>query len=108
MTEVPFAFPGGEASGPPPLNPVPVHEEQLPDYSTGSAPGDRMLIEQLLAQEGFTPIYVDLTRKDLDIPVVKTLVPGFAYSADFDRFTRLSPKLISCAAAMMKAKHCKS
>lgn len=107
MTEVPFAFPGGEASAAPPMTPVPVHEEQLPDYSTGSAPGDRRLMEQLLAREGYTPIYVDLTRSDLDIPVVKTLVPGFAFTADFDRFTRLSPKIINCAAAMMKAKHCK-
>ena len=107
MTEVPFAFPEGEASAELTFKPVPVHEEQLPDYSTGSAQGDRMLMEQLLAQEGYTPIYVDLTRTDLEIPVVKTLVPGFAYSADFDRFTRLSPKLLSCAAAMMKAKLCK-
>ncbi|WP_300667341.1 YcaO-like family protein [Desulfoluna sp.] len=107
MTEVPFVFPGGEASLTPPVTPVPVHEEQLPDYSTGSAPGDRKLVEQLLAHEGYTPIYVDLTRRDLDIPVVKTLVPGFAFTADFDRFTRMSPKLLSCAAAMMKAKHCK-
>ncbi len=108
MTEVPFAFPEGRPSAEPPLSPVAVHEEQLPDYSTGSAAGDRTLLEQLLAMEGYTPIYVDLTRTDLDIPVVKTLVPGFAFSADFDRFTRLSPKLLSCAAAMMKAKHCAS
>jgi len=107
MTEVPFAFPGGEASMAPPVKPIPVHEEQLPDYSTGSAPGDRQLLEQLLAREGYTPIYVDLTRTDLDIPVVKILIPGFAFTADFDRFTRLSPKTINCAAAMMKAKHCK-
>jgi len=107
MTEVPFTFPGGEASMAPSTRPVPVHEEQLPDYSTGSAPGDRQLLEQLLAHEGFTPVYVDLTRKDLEIPVVKTLVPGFAFTADFDRFTCLSPKTVNCAAAMMKAKHCK-
>ena len=108
MTEVPFAFPEGVASAKLALTPVPVHEEQLPDYSTGSATGDRMLLEQLLAMEGFAPIYVDLTRKDLEIPVVKTLIPGFAFSADFDSFTRLSPKLLSCAAAMMKSKHCES
>ena len=108
MTEVPFAFPGGEASMAPPAQPVPVHEEQLPDYSTGSATGDKKLLEQLLASEGFAPVYVDLTRTDLEIPVIKTLVPGFAFTADFDRFTRLSPKMISCASAMMKAKHCKS
>lgn len=108
MLEVPFAFPGGEASAAPPVAPVPVHEEQLPDYSTGSAPGDLRLMEQLLAMEGYAPIYVDLTRTDLEIPVVKTLVPGFAFSADFDRFTRLSPKLLASACAMMKAKHCNS
>ena len=106
MVEVPHQFPEGEATQPPPGTPVAVHEEQLPSYATGSAKGDVALVERVLSEEGFSPIYVDLTRKDLEIPVAKALVPGFAISADVDAFTRLSPRLISCAWAMMKARHC--
>ncbi|MCG8472236.1 MAG: YcaO-like family protein [Desulfobacterales bacterium] len=108
MTEVPYGFPEGEESLAPPCKPVPVHEEQLPNYSMGSAKGDVALVEKLLACEGFSPVYVDLTRSDLEIPVVKTLIPGFAFSADFGALTRISPRMLSCAWAMMKAKPCQS
>jgi len=39
------------------------------------------------------PIYIDLTREDVGLPVVKALVPGLELIADFDGFSRVSPRL---------------
>ncbi len=92
MTEIPYPFPG-PATLPVPENlPVRVLED-LPDYSTGSAEGDLMVLEQTLVENGYPPTYVDLTRADLGIPSVRALVPGLEWVADFDRFSRLSPRL---------------
>jgi ribosomal protein S12 methylthiotransferase accessory factor YcaO len=35
---------------------------------------------------------VDLTRSDLDLPVVRAIVPGLELMTDFDRFARVSPR----------------
>ena len=35
----------------------------------------------------------DLTRADLDLPVVRALVPGMELSGDLDRFARVHPRL---------------
>jgi len=67
--------------------------EDLPDHSTGSAEGDLMVLEQVLVENGYPPSYMDLTRADLGIPAVRALVPGLEWVADFDRFSRLSPRL---------------
>lgn len=50
--------------------------EELPNYSTGNVKADLGLVEQVLLGNGFVPSYVDLTRKDLGIPVVRAIVPG--------------------------------
>jgi ribosomal protein S12 methylthiotransferase accessory factor YcaO len=67
--------------------------EALPDYATGHAEGDLALLEALLAANGFEPVYVDLTRRDIGFPVVKALVPGLELITDFDGFSRVSPRL---------------
>ena len=64
--------------------------DHLPDYSSGNPGQDLRLVERLLVMNGYRPIYVNLTRKDLDIPVVKALVPGLEMFAEFDRFSTLS------------------
>jgi len=64
--------------------------DDLPNYSTGNAGQDLALLEQLLMENGHHPIYVDLTREDLDIPVVKALVTGLEFFPEFDRFSSLS------------------
>ncbi len=92
MTETPYPFPGPE-SGPAPDG-LPVRRlEDLPDYSTGSAEGDLMVLEKTLQANGYNPIYADLTRKDLGLPVVRAIVPGLEIVSDFDRFSRVSPRL---------------
>ncbi len=95
LTETPYPYPFGpeSRSGPQGL-PVRVFED-LPDYSTGSFAGDLELIERTFLLNGFKPLYVDLTRSELTIPVVRAVVPGLELMADFDRFSRVSVRLFA-------------
>jgi ribosomal protein S12 methylthiotransferase accessory factor YcaO len=102
MTEIPYPFPGPATLPVPEGLPVRVLED-LPDHSTGSAEGDLMVLEQVLVENGYPPTYVDLTRADLGIPVVRALVPGLEWVADFDRFSRLSPRLYANYLRQFKA-----
>ncbi len=92
MTEIPYPFPGPATRPVPEGLPVRVLED-LPDHSTGSAAGDLMVLEEVLIANGYPPSYVDLTRADLGIPAVRAVVPGLEWVSDFDRFSRLSPRL---------------
>lgn len=93
LTETPFPFPGGPASAEGPRN-LPVHQlEDLPDHSTGSAAGDLALLEAVLEDRGYEPVYVNLTKRELRLPVYRAIVPGLEIVSDFDRFTRVSPRL---------------
>lgn len=92
LTETPYPFPGPEGSPAPEGLPV-RRLEDLPDLSTGSADGDLQVLEQTLLANGYTPHYANMTRKDLDIPVCRAVVPGLEIVSDFDRLTRLSPRL---------------
>jgi ribosomal protein S12 methylthiotransferase accessory factor len=67
-----------------------VRHENLPDYASGHVAQDLRLLERLLLMNGYRPIYVNLTRRDLDIPVVKALIPGLELLSEFDRFSTLS------------------
>jgi YcaO-like protein with predicted kinase domain len=93
LTETPFPYPGGPASKPGPEN-LPVRSfEDLPDYTTGGFDSDLALTEAVLSGRGYEPLYVDLSRTDLRFPVVRAMVPGLELVADFDRFSRISPRL---------------
>lgn len=93
LTETPFPFPGGPASGQGPAN-LPVRLlEDLPDHSTGSAAGDLTLLEAILEDRGYEPVYVNLTKRELRLPVYRAIVPGLEIVSDFDRFTRVGPRL---------------
>ena len=94
MTETPWPFPESPASAPAPAGTPSRVWEDLPEYGTGSAPGDLALLEQLLAAHGYTPIYADLTRSDLRFPVVRALVPGLSPSADADPWSVPPPRLV--------------
>lgn len=95
LTETPYPYPQGPPSGPG-LSGLPTRRfEDLPVYATGQPSQDLSTLESLLTANGYHPIYVDLTREDLRIPVVKAIVPGMELSADFDRFSRVSPRLFS-------------
>ena len=93
LTETPFPFPDGPASAPGPQD-LPVRMlEDLPDHSTGSAAGDLLLLEAILEDRGLWPVYVDLTKLELRLPVYRAIVPGLEIVSDFDKFTRISPRL---------------
>ncbi|BBO89976.1 YcaO-like family protein [Desulfosarcina ovata] len=95
LTETPYPYPAGPPSAPalPDLPWLPF--ETLPDFSTGKPDLDLILVEETLRANGFSPIYVDITRADLDLPVVKALIPGFEMMADFDQYSRISPRLFN-------------
>lgn len=99
MTEVPYPFPGPATR--PFEEKVPVRRlEDLPDYSTGSAQGDLLLLEGTLETNGYRPAYVDLTRKDLGIPACRAIIPGLEFMTDLDHFCRVSPRLFANALAL--------
>jgi ribosomal protein S12 methylthiotransferase accessory factor YcaO len=93
LTETPFPYPGGPPSQPamPGLLRVPV--EALPDYACGDPAQDLQTVETLLLANGFRPIYADLTRADIGLPVARAIVPGMEILADFDRHSRVHPRL---------------
>jgi YcaO-like protein with predicted kinase domain len=93
LTETPYPYPYGPPSRPPAAVYPARRLEALPDYATGHAEGDLALLEALLAANGYEPVYIDLTRRDIGFPVVKALVPGLELMADFDGFSRVSPRL---------------
>ncbi len=93
LTEVPFAYPNGPASGPAIKGLPEKFLEELPDYSLDSPTKNLALLEDILQQHGYTPLYVDITHEDLEMPVVRALVPGLELSAEWDRFSRICPRL---------------
>jgi YcaO-like protein with predicted kinase domain len=95
LTETPYPYPGGPPSTPAPSDLPWLEFETLPDFSTGIPDQDLMLVEQTMLANRLVPIYVDITRKDLDIPVVKALVPGMEMMADFDQYSRISSRLFN-------------
>lgn len=90
MTEIPYPYPFWFGSMPAPDGVDLLEYEALPDYSTGDTAQDLHLLEKLLIKNGYEPIYVDLTREDVDIPVVKCLVPGLEIMTVLDRFSPLN------------------
>jgi ribosomal protein S12 methylthiotransferase accessory factor YcaO len=101
MTETAYPYPGPK-SNPAPAGLETRKLEELPDYSTGSAEGDLMLLEKTLMDNDYTPVYANLTRKDLDIPVVRAIVPGLELISDFDHYSRVSPRLFKNYLKMFK------
>ena len=96
LTETPYPFPGGPPSaqaGVPYDNIALVAYENLPNYTTGNHASDLALLESLLLSWGKQPCYVDITRKDIGIPVVRAIVPGMEIIGDFDEFSRVHPEL---------------
>ena len=103
LTETPWPYtyvqpaPYGMPSGPG-LAGLPIrYLEDLPDYSLPSHAANLQLLETMLAAHGKTPLYVDLTRTDLAIPVVRAIIPGLELTAEWDTFSRPSIRLFARA-----------
>ena len=93
LTETPYPYPNGPASAPAPAGLARRRLEDLPDYRLDSPARNLRLLETVLVSHGHAPVYVDLTRDDLEIPVVRAIVPGLELTADFDVFSRPSVRL---------------
>ncbi|NMB84091.1 YcaO-like family protein [Candidatus Roizmanbacteria bacterium] len=48
---------------------------EIPNLSTGSVDTDLKLLEVVLIGNGFPPTYVDLTKEEIGIPVVRAIIP---------------------------------
>lgn len=92
LTEIPYPYPYWFGSMPYPKGIKKLCFEELPNYSSGSPERDLRLIEDLLTRNGYNPIYVDLTREELEIPVTRAIVPGLEMMTVVDRFTPLNPR----------------
>ncbi len=95
LTETPYPFPSGPPSEPGLPGLLRRRFENLPNYDTNSSARNLALLEDVLKAHGFMPLYVDLTRGDVAIPVVKAIVPGLEWLSDFDRLARVSPRLFA-------------
>jgi len=94
---------------PPPTQSVPpdltlVGYENLPDYSTNDPSTDLALMESLLIQNNCQPCYVDLTRADISLPVVKAIVPRMELLGDFDDYSRIHPELYQNYLSLFKSR----
>ena len=93
LTETTYPFPSATPSSPG-LAGLPLRRfEDLPNFDTNSCAANLGMVEALLMGRGFEPIYVDLTREDVDIPVARAIVPGLEWLSEFDRFATVSPRL---------------
>lgn len=101
LTETPWPYswatpaPHGVASGPGLAGLAPRALEDLPDWSLPTAEASLRLLERVLAAHGREIFHVELTRRDLGIPVARVLVPGLEPHADFDALTRPAPRLFA-------------
>lgn len=66
--------------------------EELPNYSSGNVNNDLWILEKLLTMNGLNPIYVYLTKKGLDIPVVRVMIPGMEMFPDLDKYSNFSKR----------------
>jgi YcaO-like protein with predicted kinase domain len=64
--------------------------KKLPDLATSDITEDILALKRNLAQVGMTRIIVhDLTRPEIDVPVVRVIVPGMeVFAIDPDRVGR--------------------
>ncbi|NJL58290.1 MAG: YcaO-like family protein [Desulfobacteraceae bacterium] len=92
LTETPWPYPYSSASAKGPENLPTIRYEDLPDYSTGHPNNDLCLLENLLTLNHHAPVYVNLTRKDLEIPVVRAIVPDMEMSSERDEYSQISSR----------------
>ncbi len=78
--------------------------EGLPDYSSGNISKDLHTLEKLLTVNDFRVIYIDLTRKDLDIPVIRVIIPGLEILPELDLLSNFNKELFTNYLQIVKAR----
>lgn len=90
LTETPWPYvwakpaPFGAPTAPAPAGLPVKFIEDLPDYSLSDTEAELRLVESALASLGMEPVYVDISRADLDFPVVRAFIPGLESLPEFD------------------------
>lgn len=103
LTETPWPYvwakpaPFGKASAPAPANLPIKFIEDLPDYSLPSTAANLALLENVLGARGREPVYVDISRDDLEFPVTRALIPGLERGWSLDKDTPPSLRLFAAA-----------
>ena len=64
----PYPYPNGPASAPVPAGLAQRRLSELPDYRLSSPSDNLRLLEEVLISHGHAPVYVELTREDLEFP----------------------------------------
>jgi ribosomal protein S12 methylthiotransferase accessory factor len=108
LTELSYPYPLWCGSVPPPKELKTIMYEDLPDYSSGNVSDDLQILEKLLIRNGYRPIYIDLTRRDLGIPVVKVIIPGLEMMHVLDMFSNFNKRQFRDYLGIVKAEKDKS
>ncbi len=95
MTELPWPFPDSPASATGPKDLPTKDIREFPSFDTASAKGNLALLETALVYAGHEIFYVDISRKDIRLPVVRALVTGLDYMASFDQPGHLPQRLLT-------------
>ena len=93
LTETPYPYPHSPESHPAPEGLSKRNLESLPDFDTKNPATNLNLVETCLMKNGYRPVHVPITRRDLRIPVVRSLIPGLELLGDFDRFSTVNQRL---------------
>jgi len=89
LTELPY-HPSWFALQSPPGDLPTRGADMIESFSSGNTAQDLALLEDVLMANGYRPIYINLTRKDLGIPVVKAVVPGLELLPEFHSYSPLT------------------
>lgn len=104
MTEVPYPFPdspdcrasalGGEN--------LPVKNiADFPSFDTGSFAGNLQLLETAITRFGHEIFYVDISRKDISLPVIRAFITGLDYMADCKQRKTVPSRFVAAASEML-------
>jgi len=102
LTEVPYPYPNTTPTAPALKNLPTRILEELPAYNMESPTRDLKLVEKILQHHGLDPIYVEITRDDLDFPVVRAIIPQLELTSEFDKYTRIRQPLFNNYLNMFK------
>lgn len=80
--------------------------EDLPNYSSGNVNNDLWTLERLLIMNGLNPIYLNLTKKDLDIPAARAIIPGMEMLPDLDKYSNFSKRQFKDYLRIMNSGSC--
>lgn len=91
LTETPWPY-SWSTCRPSPSARAPVDQpvrylEDLPDYELGNDESNLKLLEDSLLDCGLNPVYIELTRPDIALPVFRCLLPALETDSEFETNT---------------------